>query len=95
LRIVSKRKLREFAERYPKSVAPLRAWAAAAESSSWRNPAELKRTFGSADFVGDKTVFDIGGNHFRLIAFVHYRAQIVFVKHVLTHPEYDKGAWKA
>jgi mRNA interferase HigB len=50
--------------------------------------------FGTADFVGDKTVFDIGGNKYRLIAYIHYRAKIVFIKHILTHAEYDKGDWK-
>ena len=49
--------------------------------------------FGTADFVGDKTVFDIGGNKYRLIAYIHYRAKIVFIKHILTHAEYDKKTW--
>jgi mRNA interferase HigB len=64
------------------------------KSSSWKDPADLKRTFGTVDFVRDKTVFDLGGNKFRSIAFVHYRRQIVFVKHVLSHAEYDQGDWK-
>jgi mRNA interferase HigB len=64
------------------------------QSSSWKNPAGLKATFRAADLVGTQTVFDIGGNNYRLIAFVHYRAQIVYVKRVLTHAEYDKGDWR-
>lgn len=48
----------------------------------------------TADFVGDLVVFDIGGNKYRLIAFVHYRQRAVYIKHILTHREYDKGAWK-
>jgi mRNA interferase HigB len=94
VRIVSERKLREFAERFPNAKGALRSWATTVESSGWRNPAELKRTLGNADFVGDRTVFNVGGNKFRLITFVHYRRQIVFVKHVLTHAEYDDGGWK-
>jgi mRNA interferase HigB len=94
VRVVSERKLREFAERFPTAKSPLRSWATAVKSSSWKNTADLKRTFRTADFVADKTIFDLGGNKFRLIAFVHYRRQIVFVKHVLTHAEYDKGDWK-
>ena len=54
----------------------------------------MRRTFNSADFVGDLTVFDVGGNKYRLVAFVHYRQRAVYIKRVLTHKEYDKGAWK-
>jgi mRNA interferase HigB len=46
------------------------------------------------DFLGDLVVFDIGGNKYRLIAIVNYRTHIVFIRHILTHKEYDKGAWK-
>ena len=72
----------------------MRHWANVTERVDWDSPAELRRTFGTADFVGDLTVFDIGGNKYRLIAFVHYRAKAVYIKHVLTHREYDKGDWK-
>ena len=60
----------------------------------WKTPADVRRTFNAADFVGDLTVFDVGGNKYRVIAFVHYRRRAVFIKHVLTHQKYEKGAWK-
>lgn len=63
-------------------------------AAGWKQPGDLKAEFDSADFVGDLTVFDVGGNKYRLIAFVHYRRQIVFIKHILTHEEYDKEEWK-
>ena len=44
--------------------------------------------------MGDLTVFDIGGSKYRLITFVDYRRQIVYIKHILTHKQYDKGDWK-
>ena len=94
MRIVSERQLKEFAHRYPQAKRALDSWRTTVKLSSWDNPAELKAIFGTADFVGDKTVFDLGGNKYRLIAYVHYRAQIVYIKHVLTHREYDKGDWK-
>jgi mRNA interferase HigB len=94
VRIIIERRLKEFVERFPRAKGPLNSWATAIESSAWKNPGDLKRTFGMVDFVGEKTVFDIGGNKFRLIAYVHYRRQIVYVKYVLTHAEYDKGDWK-
>jgi mRNA interferase HigB len=94
VRIVSERRLREFIRRFPKAQDPLTNWADVVEHSAWKSPAELRRTFASPDFVSEFTVFNVGGNNFRLIAFVHYRRQIVFIKHILTHGEYDKGKWK-
>jgi len=94
VRIISKRRIREFTKRFPKAVGPLKHWANAVEAADWRTPGELKGAFRSADFVGDLTVFNVGGNKYRLIAFVHYRRRIVYLKHILTHEEYDKGEWK-
>jgi mRNA interferase HigB len=86
---------REFAQGNPKPAdEPLRRWANIVKESFWANPGELKAGFGAADFVGDLTVFNIGGNKYRLIAFVDYRRQIVYIKHILTHRQYDKGDWK-
>ena len=65
-------------------------WVDTVESSDWLNPAELKATFATASFVGDLTVFNIGGNNYRITAFVHYRKQIVYVKQIGTHKEYDQ-----
>jgi len=50
----------------------------------------LKRTFVSASFVGDLTFFNVGGIKYRIAAFVHYGQQIVYVKRIETHKEYDK-----
>lgn len=95
MRVISKKRIREFAQGNLKSAAePLIRWASAVKESSWANPAELKAAFGTADFVRDLTVFNIGGNKYRLIAFVDYRRQIVYVKSILTHKQYDQGEWK-
>jgi mRNA interferase HigB len=94
LRIIGQRRIREFRAQFPKAAEPLKHWANAVEAAAWNNPAALRAAFGSADFVGDLTVFNVGGNKYRLIAFVHYRRQIVFIKHILTHERYDEGKWK-
>ena len=94
MRIVGKRRIREFGTRFPKAAGPLKHWANAVQAAAWNNSGALKANFGSADFVGDLTVFNVGGNKYRLIAFVHYLRQIVYIKHILTHEEYDEGEWK-
>ena len=57
--------------------------------------AELKAAFNARDKVGELTVFDIGGNKYRLIAYIRFEKQILYIKAVLTHRDYDKGAWKS
>ena len=56
--------------------------------------AELRKTFASADRVGDKVVFNIGGNKYRLIAAVHFSRGKLYIRDILTHAEYDQGGWK-
>ena len=73
VRVISRRAIREFAEDHEDALEPLLHWANATEALDWRTPADVRRTFNTADFVGDLTVFDIGRNKYRLIAFVHYR----------------------
>jgi mRNA interferase HigB len=87
---VTEKRIREFIEQEPRSAEAMRHWADAIESHSWHNPGDLKRTFASASFVGDLTVFNVGGNKYRIAAFVHYAKQIVYIKRIGTHEEYDK-----
>ena len=92
--MISRRAIREVAEEHEDALEPLLHWANATEALDWRTPADIGRTFNSADFVGGLTVFDIGGNKYRLIAFVHYRRKAVYIQRILTHKDYDKGTWK-
>lgn len=54
----------------------------------------MKKTYGSADYVDPYTVFNIKGGSYRLIVKIEYRWQLIFVKGVLSHDEYEKGGWK-
>jgi len=91
VRIVSEKRIREFIAREPRSAEPMWNWLDAVESASWRNPGDLKRTFSAtASLVGDKTIFNVGGNNYRVETYVHYRQQIVYIKRIGTHKEYDK-----
>ena len=65
------------------------------EKNSFASWAELKTAFNTVDKVGELAVFDIGGNKYRLITYIRFEKQIVYIKAVLTHRNYDKGAWKS
>lgn len=94
MRVISRKALRQFWERYPDSKNPLSRWFGIMEKQEFRNFAELRATFPSADKVGDLIVFNIGGNKYRLIVSIHLNRGKVYIRHVLTHQEYDKGVWK-
>ena len=94
MRVIGRRAIREFGERRPEGLGPLLHWANVVESAKWTAPGDVRRSFNTADFAGESTVFDVGGNKYRLIAFVHYRRSAVHLKDVPTHKDYDKGAWK-
>ena len=90
MHVVSERALRRFWEKHPDAKEPLKAWLTATRRSRWANPTEVRQTFNSADIVGVYTVFNIKGNTYRLIAAIHFNRQKVYIRHVLTHAEYDR-----
>ena len=69
-------------------------WYRIARKADWESLADVRKDFAHADVVGRRTVFNIHGNDYRLVARVNYRTKRVFVLHVLTHSEYSKGGWK-
>lgn len=95
MKIISNRALRAFAVAHPLAEAPLQGWRRVIEKNAFSNWAELKAAFNTVDRVGELVVFDVGGNKYRLIAFIRFAKQIVYIKAVLTHREYDKGVWKS
>jgi len=94
MHVISKKKLREFWNKYPKAKVPLEAWFQVAKHAEWERFADVRKALNTADAVGRFVVFDIGGNKYRLIAAIHYDRGKLFVRHVLTHAEYDEGKWK-
>jgi mRNA interferase HigB len=94
MRVISHRKLREFYEGHPDSQVSLEQWFTAVEEADWKTFADLRQTARSADIYKNCVVFDIGGNKYRLIAWVNYRRHTVYVREILTHAEYNKGKWK-
>jgi mRNA interferase HigB len=92
VRIIARRTLREFwGERSHRDAEqPLRAWFAEVRRAAWRTPADIKAAHRNASFVGsDRVVFNIGGNKYRLVVAVKYSAQLVFIRFVGTHADYD------
>jgi mRNA interferase HigB len=94
MHIISRKKILDFALKHPESSEPLDRWYRIVKSSNYSSFSELRLTFPSADQVGRLTVFDIGGNKFRLIAFIVYPAKRLYIREIMTHKEYDKGKWK-
>jgi mRNA interferase HigB len=94
MRIVTRKRLQVFWEKHPNAKTSLMLWITRITDTKSQNLVELHQIFPSADLVGNFTVFNIGGNNYRLIAYIDYKAQIVFIRSVLTHAEYDKEKWK-
>jgi mRNA interferase HigB len=79
---------------HPDSQVPLTRWYKVVRLAEWQNFAEVKQQFGSVDAYHRCVIFNLGGNKFRLIAAIHYNTQIVYVRNVLTHADYDREDWK-
>jgi mRNA interferase HigB len=94
MKLISNKALREFAQVHADAAQPLQDFRFLVEKGSYANFSQLKATFGSVDKVGERFVFNIGGNKYRLVAAISFQAGLVWVKAVLTHKEYDKGDWK-
>lgn len=91
MRVISKKRLRDFWARHPDAEQPLSAWWAEAKHAAWSNPAAVKQRYNTASIIGDRRiVFNIGGGKYRLVVKVNYAYGQVHVRFVGTHQEYDK-----
>ena len=86
--------MRSFWEQHPDSESALSRWFKIMRQSDFDSFDALQATFPKADKVGELIVFNIAGNKYRLIASIHFNRRKVYIRHVLTHPEYDRGGWK-
>jgi len=92
--VITRRRLKEFSARHKDAEGPLGIWYAIVSKTNFVSFADRRQVLRSADKVGKFTVFDIGGNKFRLIAAIHYNRKKVYIRHLLTHAEYDRVNWK-
>jgi mRNA interferase HigB len=94
MKVISKARIIEFSGKYPESKCALTVWYSIVSRTVFRSLADLRKTFPSADLVGDFVVFNIGGNKYRLIAAIHYNRKMIFIRNILTHAEYNKNKWR-
>ena len=94
MHVIAKPILVEFWTVHPDAAVPLAAWHRVISSRDFADFNDLRATFASADHVDGLTVFNIGGNKYRLIAAIHYNRRKIFIRAVLTHAQYDRGRWK-
>jgi mRNA interferase HigB len=94
LNVISREKLKEAATRDGDLESALDVWFRVVKKASWQSLTDVRKTFASADLVNRWTVFNIKGNRYRLITEINYRFQRVYIRHVLTHAEYDQEEWK-
>ncbi len=91
MRIISKKTLREFWEKHKDSEQQLKSWFQETNSVEWKNPKQIKKEYPSASFLANnRIVFNIKGNKYRLIVKINYDHNILWVRFIGTHAEYDK-----
>lgn len=99
MRVIAMPRLRQFWASHRAAELPLRTWWKIATKAKWDSIADLRRTYPHADAVKLScglvaTVFNIGGNKYRLVTKIIYEYHRIYIKAVLTHSEYDRGNWK-
>ncbi len=94
MHVITRKRLNDFATAHPETELACAHWDAIMRKARFANFVQLRQPFPHADLVGKFTVFDLGGNRVRPIAAVHYNRGKIYIRHVLTHEEYDKGKWK-
>jgi len=94
MRVISRPAILKFARKHSDALVPLMNWYRISRRADWSSLADVKLDFAHADVVGRRTVFNIHGNDYRLVARVNYKTKRVFILYILTHAEYGKGGWK-
>lgn len=91
MRVVTFLRIKEFAIKHTDSDIALRDWYKKTEKSNWENLSDVKKTFNTVDYVGNnRYVFNIKGNHFRLVAIIIFVSRKVYIRFIGTQKDYDK-----
>ena len=91
MRVIAKKTLRDYWSKHPDCEQQLKAWYQEAEDAKWKSPKDIKRDYPSASVLsGNRIVFNIKGNHYRLIVRVNYDYGMVWIRFIGAHAAYDK-----
>lgn len=91
MRIIKKKTLKDFSEKHPDIKNQLEAWYREMKTGTFKTPADIKKKYKSADIIANnRAIFNIKGNHYRLIVEFHYNRQIGYIRFIDTHEEYNK-----
>ena len=91
MRIIAIKTLKDFWRKHKDAEQPLKSWYAEAKSSNWRTPGEIKKNYRTADILkNNRIVFNIKGNNYRLVVKINYKSNIIYIRFIGTHKEYDK-----
>ncbi len=91
MRIIAKKTLRDFWEKHKDCEQQLKAWYQETEKASWSGPKDIKAEYPSASFLeSNRVVFNIKGNHYRLIVRINYYYHVIWIRFIGTHAQYDK-----
>lgn len=94
MHIISRKPLQEFCQIHADSCEALYDWVQTASKAKWTNLIEVQTVYPKAEAVSNFTVFNIKGNKYRLITSINYEKQVIYIKYVVTHANYDKDDWK-
>src|SRR5947207_13808697 len=92
--IVSRKAIRAATAKHTECGASLTAWYKIAKQADWKNFADVRNSWRNSDVVGRFVVFDISHNRCRLIATIKYKWRMVYIRRILSQPEYDEKEWQ-
>ena len=90
MQIKGRHLLEAFGKKHPHARNPLERWLTISSKAVWKTPKDVKAVFSDVSFVGETTIFNIGGNKYRLLSYILYSKQTILINNVLTHEDYDK-----
>ncbi len=91
MKLVGIKALEDFSKKHADCRKQIDAWVAETQDAQWKTPQEIKARYARASILADdRVVFNLKGNDYRLDVKVNYKNQIVLIKRVGTHAEYEK-----